>query len=116
MIKKIEYTESPFSSRDNSKFAKFAQDIKEIIENKIEYAELVDMPYADSTANEDLAYKSRIIFRGYHWDVFKCAPEKTDLFKFAKQTKEDGVHWYVHFDTEEFMKMVIRLGLSEEIS
>ena len=65
MIKKIDYIESPFQRKDDSKFRQFAKDIEEIIDNRIEYAELVDFPYANSTANGDLAYKARRITREY---------------------------------------------------
>lgn len=106
MIKKIEYIETPFAGRDNSKIVKFTQDIRDIIDNKIEYAELIDMPYADSTANEDLAYKARRICREYFWANYGRSPEKTDFFKFAKRTQDDGVHWYVQFNAVEYEKMV----------
>ena len=105
-VRKIEYIETPFCGRDNSKIAKFTQDIRDVIENKIEYAELVDMPYADSTANEDLGYKARRICRDYVWEKYYCGPETTDFFKFAKRTQEDGVHWYIQFNVTGFEKMV----------
>ena len=106
MVKKIEYIETPFAGKDSSKIAKFAQDIRDIIDSKIEYAELVDMPYADSTANQDLGYKARKICREYCREKYYCNPETTDFFKFAKQTKEDGVHWYVQFNVAGFERMV----------
>lgn len=106
MIKKIEYDKTPFSGKDNSKNAKFTQDIREIIDNKIEYAELIDMPYADSTANQELGYKARKICREYFWEKYYCNPEITDFFKFAKQTKEDGMHWYVQFNVAGFERTV----------
>ena len=106
MIKKIEYKETPFAGKDNSKLAKFTKDIRDIIHNKIEYAELIDMPYADSTANEDLAYKARRICRDYVWEEYCCGPETTDFFKFAKRTQDDSIHWYVQFNVTDFEKMV----------
>lgn len=106
MIKKVNYIDTPFAEKENTKSVKFSKDIRDVIENKIEYAELVEMPYSDTTANQDLSYRARKICRKYCLEKYGLNPETTDFFNFAKRTKEDGIHWYVYFNMTDFEKMI----------
>ena len=108
-VKKITYLTSPFSGHDQSKANKFAKDVLEIIENKIEYSEILEMPYADSTANQDLGYRARRACRDYIWTKYGKSPSTTDFFIFAKRKSDDGYHWYCKFNVEAYERMVKQL-------
>ena len=63
----------------------------------MEYCELVDMPYSDTTSVADLAYKARKVCRRLIWEK-GVEPRRTDFFEFAKSTKDGKVRFFAKFN------------------
>ena len=100
MVKEVNLEETPFIFSKTDKYKQFCRDLKEIIDNKIEYCELVDMPYAPSTAVADLEYKARLFCGDYLWSIKKRRPEEVDFFKFAKRVENDKTCFYANFNVK----------------
>ena len=98
MIKPLKFEETPFGNKKLNKYQAFATDIREIIEKKIEYCELVDCPYAPSTIMQDLEYRARGVCRDVFWEKTGKSPEQVNFFKFSKLVDKDKkTHFYAMF-------------------
>lgn len=106
MIKPMKYEDTPFAAKEKDKFHLFAADIMEIINNKIEYSEIVDMPYSPATATADLERKTRVICGDLLWAKHRERPENTDFFKFSKPTINGKTHFYVYFNVKAWEKAI----------
>jgi len=107
MVKPLKLEETPFGNRKLSKYAAFAKDIREIVEKKIEYCELVDCPYAPSTVTQDLEYRARGICRDILWEKIGKNPEQVNFFKFSKMIDKDHkTHFYAMFAVKAWEDVV----------
>lgn len=105
MVKALKFEDTPFVVKGKDKFHRFAEDIMEIINKKIEYSEIIDIPYSPTTSVADLEHKTRIICSDLLWTKYRKRPEKTDFFKFSKPTIDGKTHFYVSFDVNEWERV-----------
>lgn len=106
-IKELKYEETPFLKKEqNNKMKIFVTGIKYIIDNKIKYCELLDMPFAASTSNADLVSRARRVTEHELRKITGHRQEIVNFFTFSKCNVNGDWHWYAKFDVEAWEEAV----------
>ena len=95
------------SSKLDSKSALFIADIREIIDNRIEYCELENYPYSFKTPLADVMLKAKRVFAQYFWDATGHSLNDEIPFIMTKVTDEnEQKHIYCAFNVKRWDEMI----------
>lgn len=96
-----------YSSKSSSKSALFIADVKEIIDNRIEYCELENYPFSFKTPLADVMFKAKRVFEQYFWDATGCNLDNEIPFIMTKVTDENNKqHIYCAFNVARWDSLI----------